>query len=98
MAPGLEKHKILPWRVAAYNRELKKMDYFNSAKASDNEFMSDIEMRLIARTCEQPLHVYMVNKGGISLSTNTSAFNRISFIEFKIFNINYLWVNLKSNI
>ena len=62
MAPGLEKLKIVPFRVAAYNKELKKMDYFNPAKASDYEFISGTKMRHLARTGEQPPSGFMVDK------------------------------------
>lgn len=45
MAPGLEDLEILPFKVAAYNKERQKMDYFDPAKKEAFEFISGTKMR-----------------------------------------------------
>jgi 3'-phosphoadenosine 5'-phosphosulfate synthase len=60
MAPGLETLKIVPFRVAAYNKSELKMDYFNPAKKDDFEFISGTKMRKLAREGGTPPHGFMV--------------------------------------
>jgi 3'-phosphoadenosine 5'-phosphosulfate synthase len=60
MAHGLEKLKILPFRVAAYNKKLEKMDYFDPNAASDFEFISGTKMRQLARDGKLPPNGFMV--------------------------------------
>lgn len=45
MAPGLEDLEILPFKVAAYNKETQKMDYFDPTKKEAYEFISGTKMR-----------------------------------------------------
>ena len=45
MAPGLKDLEIIPFRVAAYNKVLKKMDYFDPAKKDEFQFISGTKMR-----------------------------------------------------
>lgn len=45
MAPGLKDLEIIPFRVAAYNKVLKKMDYFDPAKKDEFLFISGTKMR-----------------------------------------------------
>ncbi len=45
MAPGLNDLEILPFKVAAYNKTLKRMDYFDPANKDDFEFISGTKMR-----------------------------------------------------
>lgn len=45
MAPGLKDLEIIPFKVAAYNTVLKKMDYFDPAKKDEFEFISGTKMR-----------------------------------------------------
>lgn len=60
MAPGLENLKIVPFKVAAYNKALQKMDYFNPNKAEDFEFISGTKMRKMAKSGENPPIGFMV--------------------------------------
>ena len=62
MAPGLDALKILPFRVAAYNKVLKKMDYFDPKQADSFEFISGTKMRRLAREGQQPPQGFMVDK------------------------------------
>jgi 3'-phosphoadenosine 5'-phosphosulfate synthase len=60
MAPGLENLKIVPFKVAAYNKTNQKMDYFNPSKIQDFEFISGTKMRHLARTGGTPPDGFMV--------------------------------------
>jgi 3'-phosphoadenosine 5'-phosphosulfate synthase len=60
MAHGLEKLKILPFKVAAYNKKAGKMDYFDPNTASDFEFISGTKMRQLAREGQLPPSGFMV--------------------------------------
>ncbi|KAK7603187.1 hypothetical protein V9T40_003186 [Parthenolecanium corni] len=59
MAPGLKDLEIIPFRVAAYNKVLKKMDYFDAAKKDEFLFISGTKMREFARTGTQPPEGFM---------------------------------------
>lgn len=60
MAPGLNSLEIIPFRVAAYDKRNKKMDFFDSTRATDFEFISGTKMRTLARTGENPPDGFMV--------------------------------------
>lgn len=45
IAPGLTSIGILPFKTAAYNKVLKKMDYFDLSRKEDFEFISGTKMR-----------------------------------------------------
>ena len=60
MAPGLESLKIVPFKVAAYNKAIQKMDYFDPSKIQDFEFISGTKMRHLARTGGTPPDGFMV--------------------------------------
>jgi 3'-phosphoadenosine 5'-phosphosulfate synthase len=62
MAPRLDTLKIVPFKVAAYNKILKKMDYFDASKIQDFEFISGTKMRQLARSGETPPEGFMVAK------------------------------------
>lgn len=62
MAPALDDLQIVPFRVAAYNKILKKMDYFDPKQAESFEFISGTKMRGLARTGQQPPDGFMANK------------------------------------
>ena len=42
MAPGLTQLEIVPFKVAAYNKQLQKMDFYNPEKPQDYEFISGV--------------------------------------------------------
>ena len=54
MAPGLTQLEIVPFRVAAYNKVKKAMDFFDPEKKDDFLFISGTKMRGLARSGEQP--------------------------------------------
>lgn len=62
MAPGLESLKILPFKVAAYNKSTKSMDYFDPKQADNFEFISGTKMRKLARDGEMPPNGFMVDE------------------------------------
>lgn len=69
MAPGLEALKIIPFRVAAYNKKKSKMDFFDPANAQDFEFISGSKMRKLAREGLNPPDGFMCPTGWQVLST-----------------------------
>ena len=62
MAPGLAKLEIIPFRVAAYDRTVNKMAFFDPARKSDFDFISGTRMRAIARSGEEPPKGFMAPK------------------------------------
>ena len=64
MAPGLAKLEIIPFRVAAYDRTVNKMAFFDPARKSDFDFISGTRMRAIARSGENPPKGFMAPKVG----------------------------------
>ncbi|UJR25566.1 hypothetical protein I4U23_006911 [Adineta vaga] len=68
MAPGLNQLQILPFKVAAYNRVLKEMAFYDPQKHDDFDFISGTRMRKIARSGEQPPEGFMVPAGWKVLS------------------------------
>ncbi|GBG69755.1 hypothetical protein CBR_g4586 [Chara braunii] len=63
MAPGLEKLRILPFRVAAYDKSKGAMNFFDPSRASDFVFISGTKMRAFARTGESPPDGFMCPGG-----------------------------------
>jgi 3'-phosphoadenosine 5'-phosphosulfate synthase len=63
MAPGLNQLQILPFKVAAYNRHLKTMAFYDPKEHDQFDFISGTRMRKIARTGEQPPDGFMVPAG-----------------------------------
>ncbi|XP_043246860.1 bifunctional 3'-phosphoadenosine 5'-phosphosulfate synthase-like isoform X2 [Amphibalanus amphitrite] len=59
MAPGLKQLEIIPFRVAAYNKQLGKMDFFDPAQRENFEFISGTKMRGLARSGQQPPDGFM---------------------------------------
>jgi len=68
MAPGLNQLEIIPFKVAAYNKVLKKMDFFNPEKKEDFQFISGTKMRGLARSGEYPPEGFMAPKAWDVLS------------------------------
>lgn len=48
MAPGLNELEVVPFKVAAYNKKLSKMDYFDVQKKDDFEFISGKHITIIS--------------------------------------------------
>ena len=40
MAPGLQQLEIVPFKVAAYNKKKRQMDFYDEEKHEDYEFIS----------------------------------------------------------
>ncbi|PIO27859.1 hypothetical protein AB205_0099150 [Aquarana catesbeiana] len=59
MAPGLISLEIVPFRVAAYNKKKKCMEYFDTAHAEDFDFISGTRMRKLAREGQNPPDGFM---------------------------------------
>lgn len=59
MAPGLTQLNIVPFRVAAYNKVKKAMDFFDPAKKDDFLFISGTKMRAMAREGQTPPDGFM---------------------------------------
>ncbi|KAK7134531.1 hypothetical protein R3I93_017832 [Phoxinus phoxinus] len=62
MAPGLTSLEIIPFRVAAYNRVKKAMDYYDKERHGEFEFISGTKMRSLARSGENPPDGFMAPK------------------------------------
>lgn len=60
MAPGLEQLKIVPFKVAAYNKIKQSMEYFEPSKAHEFDNISGTKMRKMAREGEMPPDGFMV--------------------------------------
>lgn len=59
MAPGLKDLEIIPFKVAAYNKLSRKMDYFDPQTKDDYEFISGTKMRSLARNGADPPDGFM---------------------------------------
>ncbi|CAI5447879.1 unnamed protein product [Caenorhabditis angaria] len=59
MAPGLQSLKILPFRVAAYDKTANQMTFFDPSRKDDFENISGTKMRGLARNGEQPPSGFM---------------------------------------
>ena len=59
MAPGLENLEILPFRVAAYDKNLGRMSFFDPTRADEFLFISGTKMRKFAASGETPPDGFM---------------------------------------
>lgn len=59
MAPGLSQLEIIPFRVAAYDRTMQKMAFYDPSRKSDFDFISGTRMRELARTGQNPPDGFM---------------------------------------
>lgn len=62
MAPGLNRLEIVPFRVAAYNKKKKAMDFFDPENKEDFLFISGTKMRAMARAGDTPPEGFMSPK------------------------------------
>ncbi|XP_059408752.1 bifunctional 3'-phosphoadenosine 5'-phosphosulfate synthase 1-like isoform X1 [Carassius carassius] len=62
MAPGLISLEIVPFKVAAYNKVKKAMDFYDPKKHQDYDFISGTRMRRMAREGQNPPEGFMVPK------------------------------------
>jgi 3'-phosphoadenosine 5'-phosphosulfate synthase len=68
MAPGLKQLQIVPFKVAAYNKQKKAMDFYDPERHDDFDFISGTKMRRLARTGETPPDGFMAPKAWKILS------------------------------
>uniref|UniRef100_A0A1B6E2A6 Uncharacterized protein n=1 Tax=Clastoptera arizonana TaxID=38151 RepID=A0A1B6E2A6_9HEMI len=59
MAPGLADLEIIPFRVAAYDKTKKQMDFFDPSRKDDFDFISGTKMRDLARSGVSPPEGFM---------------------------------------
>ncbi|XP_006880376.1 PREDICTED: bifunctional 3'-phosphoadenosine 5'-phosphosulfate synthase 2 isoform X2 [Elephantulus edwardii] len=62
MAPGLTSVEIIPFRVAAYNKAKKAMDFYDPSRHNEFDFISGTRMRKLAREGENPPDGFMAPK------------------------------------
>ncbi|XP_051959458.1 bifunctional 3'-phosphoadenosine 5'-phosphosulfate synthase 2-like [Xyrauchen texanus] len=62
MAPGLTSLEIIPFRVAAYNKDKKAMDFYDKERHDEFEFISGTKMRSLARSGQNPPDGFMALK------------------------------------
>lgn len=62
MAPGLGQLEIVPFRVAAYNKKTKSMEFFDPHNKDDFLFISGTKMRALARAGDTPPEGFMSPK------------------------------------
>uniref|UniRef100_A0A4W3K5W5 3'-phosphoadenosine 5'-phosphosulfate synthase 2a n=1 Tax=Callorhinchus milii TaxID=7868 RepID=A0A4W3K5W5_CALMI len=62
MAPGMNSVEIIPFRVAAYNKLKKCMDFYDQEKHHDFDFISGTRMRQLARENQNPPDGFMAPK------------------------------------
>uniref|UniRef100_A0A6M2DQY8 Putative bifunctional atp sulfurylase/adenosine 5'-phosphosulfate kinase n=1 Tax=Xenopsylla cheopis TaxID=163159 RepID=A0A6M2DQY8_XENCH len=60
MAPGLDGLEILPFRVAAYDKSVSKMTFFDPSRKQDFDFISGTRMRGLAKNGQMPPDGFMV--------------------------------------
>ncbi|NWV74385.1 PAPS2 synthase, partial [Dasyornis broadbenti] len=69
MAPGLTSVEIIPFRVAAYNKIKRAMDFYDPKRHDDFDFISGTRMRKLAREGENPPDGFMAPKAWKVLTT-----------------------------
>ncbi|XP_053306004.1 bifunctional 3'-phosphoadenosine 5'-phosphosulfate synthase 2 isoform X1 [Spea bombifrons] len=62
MAPGLTSVEIIPFRVAAYNKTTKSMEFYDRERHNEFDFISGTRMRKLAREGENPPDGFMAPK------------------------------------
>ncbi|XP_038678003.1 bifunctional 3'-phosphoadenosine 5'-phosphosulfate synthase 2b isoform X1 [Scyliorhinus canicula] len=62
MAPGLTSVEIIPFRVAAYNKDKKCMDFYDAERHQSFDFISGTRMRQLARENKNPPDGFMAPK------------------------------------
>eukprot|EP00079_Xenopus_tropicalis_P010531 XP_002935477.2 PREDICTED: bifunctional 3'-phosphoadenosine 5'-phosphosulfate synthase 2 [Xenopus tropicalis] len=62
MAPGLTSVEIIPFRVAAYNKKNKAMEFYDKERHDEFDFISGTRMRKLAREGQNPPDGFMAPK------------------------------------
>lgn len=68
MAPALGQLEIVPFKVAAYNKRISRMDFYDPEHHDDFDFISGTKMRRLARNGEVPPDGFMAPKAWKVLS------------------------------
>ena len=69
MTPGLPNLEVIPFRVAAYDKSINKMAFFDPARKEDFDFISGTKMRGFARDGIQPPDGFMAPNAWNVLAT-----------------------------
>ena len=59
MAPGLSTLEIIPFKVAAYDKTVNQMAFFDPKRKQDLDFISGTKMRSLAKSGEEPPKGFM---------------------------------------
>ena len=59
IAAGLPGLEIIPFRVAAYDKSVRKMNFFDPARKEDFDFISGTKMRGLAKSGQNPPDGFM---------------------------------------
>ncbi|XP_076833742.1 bifunctional 3'-phosphoadenosine 5'-phosphosulfate synthase 2a [Brachyhypopomus gauderio] len=62
MAPGLNSVEIIPFKLAAYNRTTRAVDFYDHDRHADFEFISGTKMQKLATSGENPPEGFMAPK------------------------------------
>lgn len=62
ISPGLNQLEIIKFKVAAYDKKSSKMNFFDSNRKEDFEFISGTKMRGLARSGSNPPDGFMAPK------------------------------------
>lgn len=63
VSKGLSRFEIIPFKPAAYNLHLRRMDFFDSTQKDRYEFISGTKMRNLAKNKQDPPDGFMSKKG-----------------------------------
>ena len=70
MAPGLRTLEIIPFRVAAYDKSVSQMAFFDPKRREDFDFISGTRMRALPRSGENPPSGFMAQKVKVKKNFN----------------------------
>ncbi|KAI1280353.1 Bifunctional 3'-phosphoadenosine 5'-phosphosulfate synthase 2 [Halotydeus destructor] len=68
MAPGMTELEIIPFRVAAYDKKISAMNFYDAERKEDFDFISGTRMRTLARTGVSPPDGFMGQKAWLVLA------------------------------
>ncbi|XP_061391691.1 bifunctional 3'-phosphoadenosine 5'-phosphosulfate synthase [Musca vetustissima] len=76
MAQGLDSMEILPFRVAAYDKSVSRMAFFEPKRKEEFEFISGTKMRTLAKTGANPPDGFMEPKAWKILAEYYQSLNK----------------------
>ncbi|XP_025418007.1 bifunctional 3'-phosphoadenosine 5'-phosphosulfate synthase [Sipha flava] len=77
MAPGLSDLEIIPFRVAAYDKTKKAMDFYDSSRHNDFNFISGTKMRGLAKDGVEPPAGFMAPSAWEVLANYYKSLNKL---------------------